>query len=138
MRAEAIKRLDYLVKNGLWDEARNYFEKGLPCYSKPVNVLGALTGVMYTFNESPELKKIVDELEEKQGLVVYYGIYNETDYGKVLALLFVDKNQKDWKNDMMMLKRGRPYAYVYNIDEDRGEIGWIGIKIAGGGLVRTF
>lgn len=138
MREEAIKRLDYLVEHGLWDEARNYFEKGLPCYSMPVNVLGTLTGVMYTFEETPALKKIVEALEEKYGFKVYYGIYNETGYGKVLALLFVDKNTKTWKNDMLMLKRGRPYAYLYYIDKGCGEIGWIGIKVAAGGLVRTF
>lgn len=138
MREEAIKRLDCLIEGGLWDEAKNYFERGLPCYSKPVDVLGTLTGVMYTFAETPGLKKIVDELETKHGFKVYYGIYNETIYGRMLSLLFVDENKKDWKNEMKKLKRGKPYAYVYNIDKGFGEIGVIGIKVAGGGLVRAF
>lgn len=29
-------------------------------------------------------------------------------------------------------------AYIYYIDKGCGEIGWIGIKVAAGGLVKTF
>lgn len=137
MKAEALKRLEILVANGLLEDAKESFEQGKPCFSKPVNVLGEPTGVTFSFSEKPELQYEVVSFENRNNVLVYYGIYNETDCGNMLSLLFVSEDEDEWEMDREDLIVGYPLAYVRNISEDFGEIGSIGIEMGNGGLLRT-
>lgn len=136
MNNEAIKRLEWLVSQGVWVEALNKFKEGHPCVVVPMDVEGDLTGVTFTFDEKPELKAIKDDFEKKYRTVVYYGIFNRTPFGDFLTLLFVDKTEEEWEMDMEDLKAGYPLAYVYNFEEEFGEIGEINFKVGNGGLIR--
>lgn len=137
MNNEAIKRLEWLVSQGVWDEALNKFKEGHPCVAIPMDVVGDLTGVTFTFDEKPDLKLIKDDFEKKYGTVVYYGMYNKTEFGDFLTLLFVAETEGEWEMDMEDLMAGYPLAYVYNFADEFGEIGGINFKVANGGLVRT-
>lgn len=134
---ESKKRLEILQKMGLWDEVTKMWKKkSVACVSE-TKMIFELCGVNFTFNEMPELKAIKEKFEATYGYTVYYGIYSNTNCGRHLALLFVSPDEEEWESNQEDLKEGYPYAYVWNIDEEFGEIGSIGIKMATGGLVRT-
>ena len=81
---EGKKRIKILMDMGLWDEVMEFWEKGTACFSKPMEMLGQVTGVTFTFNEDEELKTIKEKLEEEKGFWVYYGIYDETVFGRMI------------------------------------------------------
>ena len=54
---------------GLWEEVMEFWEKGTACFSKPMEMLGQVTGVTFTFNEDEELKTIKEKLEEENKLL---------------------------------------------------------------------
>lgn len=60
-----------------------------------------------------------------------------TIMGQFLSLLFVSRYEEEWEDDRRELKEGYPYAYVWNREEEFGEIGCIQIKMEQGGLVRV-
>ena len=138
MRTEALKRLDYLVANGMFPEAKEYFANGSPCYFGQAQLDEGMTNVLYLFIENPEFQQIIETIEKENNILVYCGIYNETPFGKILSLLYVDQYDEEWEMDTEDLENFEPLAYVYNIRDGVGEIGTIGIEIADVGLVRTF
>ena len=69
--------------------------------------------------------------------LVYYGVLTTTTMGQFLSLLFVSRYEDEWEDDRRELKEGYPYAYVWNREEEFGEIGSIQIKMEQGGLVRV-
>ena len=70
-------------------------------------------------------------------ILVYYGVLTTTIMGQFLSLLFVSRYEEEWEDDRRELKEGYPYAYVWNREEEFGEIGCIQIKMEQGGLVRV-
>lgn len=76
--------------------------------------------------------------EEKHNAVVYHAIHNYTEFGELLAFLYVSSEQDEWAYDRDDLKAGYACAYVKNLDDDCcSEFGSIGIRPQFGGLVRT-
>lgn len=137
MLVEATKRLEILQDMGLWDEvARVWKEKETACVSE-ARIVFDVCGVNFTFDEMPELKHIKEKFEAEYGYTVYYGIYSNTKCGKMLTLLFVSTYEEEWEDDQNDLKEGYPVAYVWNMEDEFGEIGSVGIKMANGGLIRT-
>ena len=137
MLAEAEKRIEILQKMGLWEEVRNVWEKNTTCFSKPMNLFGELTGVTFTFNEDEELKAIKEKLEKKTGYVVYYGIYSDTMFGRLLSLMVVTPYTNEWSQERKLLEKGYADVYCYNLDEQFGECGRIAFQVANGGLIQT-
>ena len=122
---------------GLWEEVRNVWEKNTTCFSKPMNLFGELTGVTFTFNEDEELKAIKEKLEKKTGYVVYYGIYSDTMFGRLLSLMVVTPYTNEWSQERKLLEKGYADVYCYNLDEQFGECGRIAFQVANGGLIQT-
>jgi hypothetical protein len=57
----------------------------------------------------------------------------------MLSLLYVSKNEKEWKLDLEDLEQSKAIAYVVNIDAgDLSEFGTIGISPKNGGVTRTW
>ena len=134
---EGKKRIKILMDMGLWDEVMEFWEKGTACFSKPMEMLGQVTGVTFTFNEDEELKAIKEKLEKEKGFRVYYGIYDETIFGRMLLLLNISSYEEDWGMERSGIKDGYVDVYCYNLDEKCGEYGGIGFRVANGGLIRT-
>lgn len=137
MAEEGKRRIKILQDMGLWDEVMEYWEKGTACFSKPMEMLDEVTGVTFTFNEDEGLKAIKEKLEEEMGFGVYYGIYCETAFGRMLSLLKISSHEDDWEIERDSLKYGYADAYCYNLDEKFGEYGSIGFRVANGGLILT-
>lgn len=85
----------------------------------------------------PEFKAIKENFEKDYDCLVYYGVLTTTTMGQFLSLLFVSRYEEEWEDDRRELKEGYPYAYVWNREEEFGEIDPIQIKMEQGGLVRV-
>ena len=137
MVLEGKKRLQILQDMGLWDEVMEFWKKGTACFSKPMNMFGEVTGVIFTFNEDEKLKVVKEQLEEEKGFKVYYGIYDETIFGRLILFFKISSCEEDWEMERNAIKNGYADVYCYNLDEEYGEYGSIGFKVANGGLIRT-
>ena len=62
MLEEASKRIRILQEMGLWDEVERVWQEGTPCYSKPMELMGEMTGINFTFNESSEMKALKEKV----------------------------------------------------------------------------
>ena len=134
---EGKKRIQILQDMGLWEDVMEFWEKGTTCFSKPMELMGQITGVTFTFNKDEELKSIKKKIEEEKGIGVYYGIYEETIFGRMISFFGISSCEEDWEMERRGLNNGYADVYCYNIDEDEGEYGSIGFIVANGGLVRT-
>ena len=137
MVIEGRKRLGILQGMGLWDEVMEFWEKGTACFSKPMEMLGQITGVIFTFNEDEALKAVKEKLEKEKGFEAYYGIYDETIFGRMILFFIISSYEEDWEMERSGLKNGYADVYCYNLDEECGEYGSIGFEVANGGLIRT-
>jgi len=103
--AEAIKRLDILVKQGLMQEVKDTFVKdGTPYYSYAGGILYWLT----ENNNCDNLVKVKKEFEKKHNAIVYKAILNNTEIGDMLSLLYVSSHTEEWQRDRAELKEGYP------------------------------
>ena len=126
MKAEAVKRMKKLR---IWTTAIDEFRN-----EDKVNV--SRSGFLYWLNN--DYKKLVSDFEKEYGGVVYLCIESDTEFGKLLSVLYVSCRPDEWSSDMQDLKEGCPLVYVFNLDCDYfSEFGSIGIRNRFGGLVRT-
>lgn len=128
---EAVKRLKALKihPNVIKEFSRNDFSDSLLNYSD--------NGILFWI-EDDKWKKIISDFEESYNAVVYHAIFNHTEFGDMLSLLYVSEHEDEWESDMSDLANSYSYAYVANLDyNDLSEIGGIGISPRFGGVVRT-
>jgi len=93
-------------------------------------------GILYWLDD--QKMEYVKAFEEKHHAVVYHAIHNYTEFGELLAFLYVSSEKDEWEYDRQDLKDGYACAYVKNLDDDCcSEFGSIGIRPSFGGLVRT-
>ena len=94
-------------------------------------------GILYWLEGEEE--EIIREWEKETGNLAYHVIYNNTEFGRLLNVLYVSKYQDDWVLDRRDIEEGNVLAYVKNLDDDYcSEYGSIGIKPSIGGLIRTY
>jgi hypothetical protein len=99
-------------------------------------------GILYWLDE--EEKELVKQFEEEhENYKVYHCIKSYTQFGEMLALLYVNGKEEYFEEDKQMfdedLQEGYLFAYVCNMeDEFCSEFGSIGIKSINGGIKRTF
>lgn len=137
-REEAIARLRILEKKGLMPEVRRDFEQGKINFSERLSIPSFGTnGILYWLSENPELEKIVQNVEERFGVVAYHATHEAFEFGSVLDIFCVSKNEEEWDQDRADLEEGYSFVYSANLDCDWcSEFGAIFFSIKGGGLVR--
>jgi len=129
-KAEAIARMEML---GIIEDAiKQYKESDIIMRSENLGF-----GALYYLNEEEE--QMVSDFEAKHNSLVYMVIQTQTNSGLHKAMLYVSDDMDEWEMDRDDLKEGVPIAYVVNCDiPEYSEFGSIGIKSAGGGLIRTW
>lgn len=126
-KKEAIARMKMLK---LHQNAINEFDK------KDKLNLSEGYGALYWLDEKQ--REYVKKFEQKYNSVVYHVIHNITEFGELLAFLYVSDSKEEWGDDRHDIKGGYACAYVENLDDEMcSELGSIGIKPQFGGLVRT-
>lgn len=86
-----------------------------------------------------ELQIAIKEFEEKNNALVYLVIRAFTNFGKMDSLLFVGDYKEDWEMENEDIKDGIVFSYTINYDmPDCSEMGSIGFRSIGGGILRTY
>lgn len=146
MRAEGVKRMKLL---NMIPQTIKEFEHGEHInYSERVR-FGSKTqsGILYWLDDN--MTERVKAFEKKYNSMVYHAIHSFTNFGEMLALLYVSSDVEEWEDDVSDLKEKvedykgikfyNPFAYVINMtDEDCSEFGRIGIVPANGGIERIY
>ena len=129
MRQEALTRLNILK---LAPFVAMEFESKGKIYKSDVNaVIAAL---------SEEEKQMVQEFEEKEGILVYHILYTDMGmYGHQYSFFCVSKYKQDWEDEHECLRIKSPVVYVKNSSyDDCSEFGTIGIDVHNGAILRLF
>ena len=93
---------------------------------------------IYSYLKKDNIKKYVQQFEEKTGYLVYHVIKDELPFGLCYSFLYVTSFEEEWKLEREDLKHNVPIAYVKNVSDDTcSEFGRIGIKSVIGGIIRT-
>ena len=128
MVAEAVKRMKILKM--LNQPIKEFKEEGILNLSEG-------GGFLYWLDD--EQKKIVADFEEENGGLVYHVIRSMTNFGEMLALLYVSQYAEEWEDDIYDLKHGSAIAKVVNVTmPDCSELGSIGVVPSIGGVRRTW
>ena len=90
--------------------------------------------ILYWLNEDE--KRAVKEFEAEYEAVVYHVMKYNTEFGTQYAMLYVSKHEEEWEMDREELKEGSGCAFV--TDGFIEELGLVGFKESGGGLVRIW
>lgn len=134
-KQEAIKRLKQLKV--LPNVIENFKKENKIYYSERINQM--FDGVLYWMSNSEDFTAIVKDFEEEHEALVYHAQLTNFEFGKCLTLLFVSKNEKEWKRDREYLQSGEAYCYVANLDTpDFSEFGYCGIEPKNGGVTRSY
>ena len=137
-KAEALKRLAYLVSKGLHEDVLEFFKDGKLCFSDCFSVLPTLYAFEKDNGVSEEWLDKVRKVEEDYDIYVYHVSHCYTTFGELLNLLYVTSYQEEWEDDWIDLKQGYPVTYVINLSEPTfSEFGSIGIKVVAGGIIRV-
>ena len=136
IKEESIDRLEILLRQGVKEEVvYRYRHENKVCYSVK-DETGHI--VHRDFDDDPELKKILQSIEQEYDVHVYYGMVNDLGFAKVLTLLAVNKYENEWAEEKRsMLVHRRALAYAYDIKNPWSEAGEMQYKIVEGGIVRT-
>ena len=125
MIQEAFRRLEFLK---LHPHILSNFKEG---------VLAKTNNNMTVERLSEEEGKLVADYESQTGNLVYYVIFNDTEFGRLYSFLFVSKYEKEWKTEWDYLNMHTPLVYVLNKDDEiLSEHGTIEIENHQGVLTR--
>ena len=123
---ECLTRMEL---SGLCNEVIADFQKGQLYKTERL-------GILYYLNDTE--MAVVKDFEKEHNAVVYHILHSNTEFGELLALLYVSKYKEEWQTDREDLKDNIALSYVYNVDcPDFSEFGSIGFAQRFGGLVRT-
>ena len=93
-------------------------------------------GILYYLNKR-ELE-VVRNFEKEHNAVVYHTLHTNTEFGELLAILYVGQYKEEWQTDREDLKQGIAFSYVHNLTcPEFSEFGSIGFTPKYGGLIRT-
>lgn len=128
-KAEAIKRMKMMH---LIPDAIKQFKDG-----DQIMVSEPPFGGLYWIED--ELQSRIKEFEEKNNALVYLVVRAFTSFGKMDSLLFVSDYKEDWDIEKEDIKDGIVFSYTINYDmPDCSEMGSIGFRSIGGGVLRTY
>lgn len=131
-KAEAVERMKAL---NIMGRAREEFRRSNKLnLSEPCRMGSNVFGILYWLDD--ETKAEVKQFEAEHNVLVYHVVRNYIDGGIWDNYLFVSDYPEEWEHDRESIRRGYPFAYV-NTHDYCSEFGTIGVRAAGGGLVRT-
>lgn len=134
-KQEALKRMRMLqiMPNVIKD-----FEKNNKVYySERQNSFFLAT--LYWLDNHKEYVDLVKDFEKTHNAIVYHAQLTHLTFGDCLSLFYVSENEEEWSMDKDNISNGEMISYVANLDDDDcSEFGYIGVKPAMGGVVRTW
>lgn len=137
---ECITRLNMLIDQGVLTDINilKLFEKGELCVSEANMILGEPCGVILNLKEKSKYYEIFkNKVEGDINGKPYFIMVQNTSFGLLMSVLFVSVYAEEWEMDRESLAEHEPLAFVYNINEKFGEVGYIKYDIFNGGPIRT-
>ena len=133
-KTEAIKMLRAL---GLMKEVRDAYDNdGVVYYSERQNKL--FPAVLYFLHDKEEYAAAKERFEAETGAVVFHCILTHTEFGDLLDMLYIPKEETDWLSMERGAREGEFVSYCLNLSDGFAEAGYIGVRPALGGLMRTW
>lgn len=113
IKEEISYRLELLLKLGYISEdvSLEYYNHENICYS---NVDKAGSYFNARFDDNQAFKNILNDVEAKYNVHVFYGIFASEISSDELAFLTVSNNQDEWAEERHNLRFHKPKAYIYN------------------------
>lgn len=143
-RQEGVKRLRFLASMGMeLKEPIKLFTYGnVGIFENQGKYARAVFYNLMLNKGSEDYDQIIEaknEFEKEYNCLVYLIQITHTEFGKLVSMLYVSDNSKEWESDFKDLKDKTPYANVYNQTYEESEIGRIGIEYDRmyGGIYRT-
>ena len=94
---------------------------------------------LYWLDNHKEYVDLVKEFEKKHKALVYHAQLTHLEYGDNLALFYVSSEEEEWSQDKEDILNGQLFSRVLNLQCDYdSDFGYIGVKSAMGGVVRTW
>ena len=133
---EALLRIEILEEEGMLTDLniKDLIEKGKLCVSE-LKVIFEIVGVILPIEaKSMYNKAYVDNKNEFKSLMIhpYFALAQNTSFGLLVSFLYVSDYEKQWEYERECLRNHRPLAWVYNINDETGEIGTIHYKMFAG------
>lgn len=125
------KAIEYLTTLNIYkDYITGFREDGKVCFFERF-------GGYWAFQE-PELMKKIREVEKRYNCLVYAVTHEYTEFGELYDLLIVSGYKEDWDGLLVKTNSGfLAFAYVWNKDDNScSELGTIGVRSFGGGIMR--
>ena len=133
MERERVKRLKELKLEGLI--LQEAIKNKTMVISEGMGLPWGVNYVLHGYTYEDEVRKAMKKVEEIDGLP-YFAIVNHLrDGGLWVSVLFVSAEKEYWEEEHMD-ENGYIFAGVYSTQLDSIDWGMIGIKPAGGGVVR--
>ena len=137
MNDKIILRIEILEEEGMLTDlnVKELLEKGELCVSE-LTVIFEVVGVILPIkSKSIYNKTYVDSKNAFKSLMIhpYFALAQNTSLGLLVSFLYVSEYEEEWEYERECLRNHRPLAWVYNIDDETGEIGAIHYKMFSGG-----
>ena len=127
-----IKAIELLKQLDIYKPyIKDFEEKDLVCFFE------RFAG--FWVDQEPEVYAKMKEGEAQFNCTVYAITHEYTEFGECYSFLLVTRYKQEWKN-LVVSENGTHYAfaYVWNKDDDWcSELGTIGVKSFGGGIMRV-
>lgn len=133
-KQEAVRRMKTLKLSS--SVIKDFEKEDVVYYSERQNRV--FDGILYWISNEDNFVKIVSDFEKEFNALVYHAQLSHTEFGDLLALLYVSSHQSEWESDLYDLMTGEAIAYVVNVEYNEGELGSIGVAPRNGGISRTW
>lgn len=133
-KQEAVRRMKTLKLSS--SVIKDFEKEDVVYYSERQNRV--FDGILYWISNEDNFVKIVSDFEKEFNALVYHAQLSHTEFGDLLALLYVSSHQSEWESDLYDLMTGEAIAYVVNVEYNEGELGSIGVAPCNGGISRTW
>jgi len=133
-KQEAVRRMKTLKLSS--NVIKDFEKEDVVYYSERQNRF--FDGILYWISNEDNFVKIVSDFEKEFGALVYHAQLSHTEFGDLLAILYVSRHQSDWASDLHDLMTGETIAYIVNVEYNEGELGSIGVAPRNGGISRTW
>ena len=135
MKLEAIDRMKILELHR--NAIREFRDEGKLNVSEPQRIGHHVVGMLYWLNEKH--MKLIGDWQEESGNLVYHVVHSFTEFGELLDCLYVSKYPEEWEEDRRGLDFGEAISHSINLTAPEcSESGYIGVKKAYGGVLRTW
>lgn len=134
-KQEAIKRMEmlHIMKEVIEDFKKN----DKVYYSERQNSF--FNATLYWLDNNPKWVEEVKKLEKENGVLVYHCQLTHTQFGDLLSLLYVAKDEDEWSRERKDIEDREVFVKVLNLDDDFcSDYGYIGIQPSMGGITRTW